>query len=58
MCLRVFLLNVGFIIEKFDKNSKYAQSVKSIQGASLELSPPLLYSYEVEGVTVPVTHPV
>ena len=29
-----------------------------IQGASLELSPPLLHSYIVKGVTVPVTHPV
>ena len=29
-----------------------------IQGASLELSPPLLHSYIVKGVTVSVTHPV
>ena len=31
---------------------------KTLQGASLELSPPLLHSYIVKGVTVPVTHPV
>ena len=41
------------MIGGFDKNTG-----DTVHGASLELSPPLLYSYEVEGVTVPVTHPV
>ena len=38
--------------------SAILQKLSKLQGASLELSPPLLHSYIVKGVTVPVTHPV